>query len=155
MGSREFEFHTKDRRNPYIDEVIDYNVSEDKGYLYFNGYYYVLNEEFPIRMFFSTVLYEDEPYEVTQNGSDTYKRYKVLEKKFYEVEVYDREKLKDTSEFGEMEDENGSMMRVCFFPTHEQKIYFRVIKEFETFDDFLERTIQYFTEEREKESNGV
>jgi hypothetical protein len=116
-------------RNPYVTEErsIRFECDEKEGTIYFNGYYYVLNEEFPIRMFFSTVLYEDEPYEVTQNGSDTYKRYKVLEKKFYEVEVYDREKLKDTSEFGEMEDEDGSRMRVCFFPTHEQKIYFKVI----------------------------
>jgi hypothetical protein len=150
MSSREFEFHTKDRRNPYIDEVIDYNVSEDKGYIYFNGYYYVLNEEFPIRMFFTSTLYEDEPTEVVEIDGNTRKRYKVLETVYYEVEIYDREKLKDTSEFGEMEDEDGSRMRVCFFPTHEQKIYFKVIKVFDSFDDFLRRTREYFTEEPEK-----
>ena len=147
MGPRDFQIHTKDRRNPYINKVIDYNVSEGKGYIYFDGYSYVLNEEFPIHMFFTTVLYEDEPYEVIKNGNSQTKRYRISEKKYYEVEIYDREKLKDTSEYGEMEDEDGSMMKVCFFPTHEQKIYFKVIKEIETFDAYLERMANYFTEE--------
>jgi hypothetical protein len=136
--SREFLFYTKDHRRPVIDYLLDYAISDEKGYIYFGGYYYVLNDEFPIRIFFRTTLYEDEPYEVIETKYGSHKKYNKLEEKYYEIEIYDREKIENTSEFGEMEDEDGSTMKVCFFPTHEQKIYFKVIREFKTLEEMCE-----------------
>lgn len=134
---RRFEFFSKERRDPYIDKLIDYKISETEGYIHFDGYYYVMNEEFPKRIFFNTSVLQ------TDN------EYKVIEDKFYEVEIYDREKMKNTSSYDEVE-EDGSKMRICYFPTHEQKIIFKIIQSFNNFEDFLHRTTEYFKQEDEK-----
>jgi hypothetical protein len=48
-------------------------------------------------------------------------------------------------------DEDGHKMKICYFPTHEQKIMFKVLKEFDNFEEFLSRTSEYFKQEQEKE----
>ena len=48
--------------------------------------------------------------------------------------------------YDEVDDEDGSKMRICYFPTNEQKILFKVISKFDSFDSFLDRTSDYFTE---------
>jgi hypothetical protein len=129
---RHFQFFSTDRRDPYIQKLIDYKISETEGYIHFDGYYYVLNEEFPIRTMFNTTLREEKPYEEgTTDEGGTYAKYK---------------KVVDTSRFSEVDDEDGEPMRVCFFPTYEQKIMFRVIKAFDNFDAFLNRATEQFNE---------
>jgi hypothetical protein len=127
---RHFQFFSKERRDPYIMRVIDYQISDTEGSILFDGHYYVLNEEFPIKTTYNMTLREKEPYEegTTENG--TYAKYRNIEDKWYEIEIYDRVKIEDTSKISEVEDDDGSPMRVCFFPTHEQKIMFRVINSF-------------------------
>jgi hypothetical protein len=147
---RRFEFYSKDRRDPYIQKVIEYNVSETEGFIHFDGYYYVMNEEFPKRVFFNTTLREDKPYEEETKRDGHHAKYRILEDEFYEVEIYDRVKMNNTSSYDEVEEDDGSKMRICYFPTHEQKIYFKVINKFETFEEFLQGTSKYFTEELEK-----
>lgn len=123
-------------------ELFSFNVSNTEGHIIFDGHYYVLNEEFPIRTFFTTYTREKEPYKIEDNCLS----YRVLDEQYYEVEIFNREKLEDTSKISEIDDEDGAPMRVCFFPTHKQKIEFRVIQKFTTFEDFLLRTTKYFTE---------
>ena len=144
---RRFEFYSKDRRDPYIEKVIEYNVSDTEGIIHFDGYYYVLNEEFPKRVFFNTHLREAEPYEEETSSEGHRAKYRILEDKYYEIEIYDRIKMANTSSYDEVDDEDGLKMRICYFPTHEQKLYFKVIRVFDSFDDFLERIGKYFTEE--------
>jgi hypothetical protein len=144
---RHFQFFSTDRRDPYIQKLIDYKISETEGYIHFDGYYYVLNEEFPIRTMFNTTLREEKPYEEgTTDEGGTYAKYKNVEDNWYEIEIYDRQKVVDTSRFSEVDDEDGEPMRVCFFPTYEQKIMFRVIKAFDNFDAFLNRATEQFNE---------
>jgi hypothetical protein len=151
-GPRHFQFFSKDRRDPYIMRLIDYQLEGQEGSITFDGYYYVLNEEFPVRTFYNTTLREAEPYEVGKTAEGgTYENYKNIEDDYYEIEIYDRQKVVDTSRISEVEDEDGSLMRVCFFPTHEQKIQFRVIKKFDTFEEFLNRATNYFNEAGEGE----
>jgi hypothetical protein len=147
---RRFEFFSKDRRDPYIQNVLEYNISETEGVIHFNGYYYVMNEEFPKRVFFNTTLREDKPYEEEIRDNAHHTKYRILEDEFYEIEIYDRIKIENTSSYDEVDDEDGSKMRICYFPTHEQKIFFRVINKFDNFDEFLERTTRFFTEELER-----
>lgn len=153
---RHFQFFSTDRRDPYIQKLIDYQISDTEGSISFDGYYYVLNEEFPIKTMYNTTLREEKPYEegATEDGG-TYAKYKNVEDKWYEIEIYDRQKVKDTSRFSEVDDEDGEPMRVCFFPTYEQKIMFRVIKKFETFDEFLNRATENFNESRKEEKTST
>ena len=148
---RRFEFYSNDRRDPYIQKLLEYTISETEGIFHFDGYYYVMNEEFPKHIFFNTNVRDAEPYEEEVSSKGHQAKYKILENNFYEIEIYDREKLKNTSSYDETEDEDGSKMRICYFPTHEQKIYFKVITTFNSFEDFLKRIKEYFTEERERE----
>ncbi len=138
---RYFEFFSRENRNPYIQKLIEFNISQTEGFIYFDGYYYVLNEEFPKRLFFNTTLSEEKQ---TENGYEY--KYQMIEDNFYEVEVYDRIKMENTNVYDETE-EDGQKIRICYFPTYKQKIYFKVINSFNNFDDFLKRTSEYFTEE--------
>jgi hypothetical protein len=149
-GPRHFQFFSNDRRDPYFQRIIDYQISDTEGYIHFDGYYYVLNEEFPIRTMYNVTLRADEPYEEGETADGgTYAKYKNVEDKWYEIEIYDRVKIEDTSRISEIDDEDGQPMRVCFFPTHEQKILFRVIKQFDSFEEFLGRATELFNEGKE------
>jgi hypothetical protein len=148
---RRFEFFSRERRDPYIQHLIDFQINDLEGYIHFNGYYYVMNEEFPKRVFFNTTVREDKPYEEKQTEYGCEYKYRTVEDSFYEVEIYDRIKMENTSSYDEV-DEDGHKMRICYFPTHEQKIFFKVINTFDDFEDFLKRTSEYFTEEQEKET---
>ena len=146
---RRFEFFSLERRDPSVQRLIEFNVKE--GFIHFDGYYYVMNEEFPKRMFFNTSVREEKPYEEKQTEYGYEYKYRTVEDKFYEVEIYDRVKVESTSSYDEV-DEDGEKMQICYFPTHEQKIYFKVLNEFDTFEDFLSRTSEYFKQEQAKES---
>lgn len=152
---RRFEFFTKDHRDPYIHDLIEYNISETDGFIHFDGYYYVLNEEFPQRVFFNTRVREEKPYEEETTEEGYRAKYKIVEDLFYEIEIYDRVKIENTSSYDEVEEEDGSKMRICYFPTYEQKIFFKVINKFETFDDFLKRTSQYFNEHSKEQAKDT
>ncbi len=151
---RHFQFFSTDRRDPYIRSVIDYQISDTEGSITFDGYYYVLNEEFPIKTMYNTTLREEKPYEegMSEDGG-TYVKYKNVEDKWYEIEIYDRVKIEDTSKFSEVNDEDGELMRVCFFPTYKQKILFKVIKNFETFEAFLNRATEIFNKSRDEDGS--
>jgi hypothetical protein len=53
----------------------------------------------------------------------------------YEIEIYKRILLKDTSVAGPVEDTDGVIMNVCFFPTMHQTLYFRVLHKSEQFHE--------------------
>jgi hypothetical protein len=152
---RSFHFFSKDGRDPYIQQLIDYKITETEGCIHFDGYYYVLNEEFPVRTMFNTTLRAEKPYEEGETENGRYAKYKNEEDKWYEIEIYDRHKIEDTSTISEIDDEDGLPMRVCFFPTYEQKIMFKIIKRFETFDEFLKRATERFNEEGKQSISTV
>jgi hypothetical protein len=126
-SSRHFEFYSKDSRNPYIKQLVDFKISETDGHIHFDGYYYVLNQEFPKHIFFITTVREDISC-------------KIIEYKMYEVEIYDRIKIANTSSY----DEDSLKLQKCYFPTYEQKLLFRVIQTFDNFDIFLNTIKEYF-----------
>lgn len=148
--SRHFEFFDKRHRRPYIEYLLDYDITGNSGCIHFGGYYYVMDEEFPTRIFFITTLYEDEPYEIKETKYGEEKKYRTIETKYYEVDIYKREILKNTSEYDEV-DEDGGKMKICYFPTHEQKIYFKIINEYSSSDDFFNAAKIYFTEEQDSQ----
>jgi hypothetical protein len=140
---RDFQFFSKEHRNPYIQELYEFNILETEGFIYFNGYYYVLDNELPRRLFINTYVREKEPYE--DNGHQT--SYKIIENDFYEVDVYKIEKIENTNNYSELDDEDGSTMTVCFFPTDKQKIYFKIINKFNRYEEMLDKMSESFTKE--------
>ena len=126
---RYFEFIPR-IRTPYINYVIDYVINEKEGYLYFDGYYYIDDSELPRRAFFNTYI-RSETNEISED-------------KFYEIEIYKREKYDSTSKYCEVEEDDGSIGNICLFPTHKQKIYFKVIREFNDYTSCSNAGFEYF-----------
>lgn len=155
---RSFVFYSNSIRKPYIQELIDYNIDSIKqeGHIQFNGYYYVDDSEFPINMCFITQLREDMPSktEILATGG-IQQTFNILETNMYHVEFYKRETIEDTSVTSVIEDEDGEEMNVCFFPTAQQKIYFRVLKEFDDDKSFFKvmRGLYSVKSDNNKEEN--
>jgi hypothetical protein len=94
-------------RVPYVKKLISYNIGEFEGVVEYDGYFYVDDEDLPIRA---------EIYISVQDASSPSK-FNVVNVKT--VEIYMREKMEDTSRC----DDDG----VCLFPTCKEKVYFRVL----------------------------
>ena len=148
--SRQFDFLSDDRRSPSINRLIEYKLSPDtnENYIHFDGYYYVSDVELPKKCFYTTVLLEPEPYIEEVRKASHSLTYRAIESNFYEIEIYKREKIEDTSEYREIIYCRGSIMRACYYPTYEQKIYFKIIKEFDSFDEYYDRTREVITPEQ-------
>jgi hypothetical protein len=135
---RFFHFVTENRREPHIRKLIDYLVTGKEGVIHFDGYYYEKDDDFPIRLFMYTCLKDEIPHvEKYQPDGSTISYYKHLEDDFYEIEFYRREYIEETNKYSEIEDEYGASMTVCFFPTSEQKLYFKIIQKFESDANFF------------------
>ena len=158
MRNTHFHFTPHDcTREPYIHTLIDYTNDGSEGCIHFNGHYYVNNipqEEITREMEYDGLtkygnsipqklgMYfyeqEEEPYLIEDvssykigdhifNGGQI-SHYNTIEEYAQEIEIYMIEYVKDTSVYSEEDDDDGGTMNVCFFPSKEQKIYFRVLK---------------------------
>jgi len=109
----------------YISDLIEYN--EKEGSIHFNGYYYVEDHAPPYP--------EDlklEPWERPTRYNKWLPRvvtmsvYEDNTYNEYQIEIYKRIIHESTDKISEIE-EDGEPIRVCFFPTNRQTIYFRKI----------------------------
>jgi hypothetical protein len=147
-----YEYETGTRgKIPYIcgQEPIEYFCDGKEGYIHFDGYYYVENHAppyleddaldildrptrydvwLPQKLIMFTQLFEKEPYKVEVNDNVTQSYYTALENVRYVVEIYKKVIHENTDVISEIEDDDRKPMRVCFFPTNRQTIYFRVIE---------------------------
>jgi hypothetical protein len=73
-------------------------------------------------------LFEKEPCEVEVVDNATKSYFKELESLQYIIEIYKKVIHENTDVISEIEDNNRDTMRVCFFPTNRQTIYFRVLE---------------------------
>jgi hypothetical protein len=141
-----------EHRVPYIrdKENVDYVFDGSDGSITFDGYFYVEDhappyaedeglkrwetdrhsEWLPKKMFMHVQLREKEPWktEVSEDRMSTSVFYNTIEDNAYIIEVYRREKYECTDQISEIEDDDGTPMNVCFFPTMRQKIWFRVLE---------------------------
>lgn len=159
MTTYEIYFQTMSRgdfRIPYISDgdTVIYKCDGKEGSIEFNGYFYVENsgppypedsdtslkhwekperysEWLPKKYMMSMTYKEKEPYKIVKDEVKmcSYLYYNELQKDYYAIEIYKKEVYECTNEISEVEDEDGEMMRVCFFPTNKMKIWFRVIEE--------------------------
>ena len=103
---------------PHVKTLYVCQISEEtnEGCLHFDGYYYVNDGR-------TVTEYEPQhtlPLELVM----------CLEGTVYHICVYDRILVKDTSVSSKICDEDGEEMDVCFYPTAEQKIHFRILKAY-------------------------
>ena len=147
---REYENSIR-QRMPYIhgQEPIEYFCDGKEGYIHFDGYYYLENHAppyteddelemwdrpsrydtwLPQKLIMFMQLREKEPYKVEVNDNVTQSYYTELENVRYVVEIYKKIIHENTDTISEIEDDDRKPMRVCFFPTNRQTIYFRVIE---------------------------
>ena len=148
-----------DFRCPYVRDgesvVYEYDESSSKGTIAFNGYYYVENgpppypedsdpdmkpwdrprrhsEWLPKKAAMSLTHRDKEPYKRVadkENKFMTHIFYKEYKKVFFMIEIYKLEVYEYTNEISEIDDD-GEPMKVCFFPTNQIKLWFRVLEDF-------------------------
>jgi len=123
-----FEYEAGKRR-PYVEEVLAYSLgldlSQNEGFLEYNGYYYVENSDLPQRHTMNLYKIETEPVWVNMDGDTIRTKYNFAFDYVIDVEIYRREQYEDTSQpCLETESEEGS---ICFFPTHRERIWFRIL----------------------------
>lgn len=91
--------------SPFIRKLHELNL--EQGYIFYNGYYYVENDFLPkTEKLFVSVEKRPGHHEIIA---------------IYDIEIYKKEEVRDTSVFGH----DG----ICFFPTGDLKLYFRILKE--------------------------
>ena len=122
-------------RRPKIHELFDINITDNKGYIHFNGncYYqpikdvikknpigyqrYLLNERYTYRYLPCTAIIG-------------YKKNAIEKIKHYLVEFTDMEYIEDTSNYF-YDDEEG--LNICLFPTGIVKLFFTILEEKENY----------------------
>jgi hypothetical protein len=110
-------------RIPYVQELI----SHEPGSMVFNGYFYIDDDVMPVERIFHS-----------NKGS-------------FHVEIYKKNTMEDTSEFGPYDEEEGGS--ICFFPTAIIELKYRVIAELPNNDPYEleERIIQLEKDVRKRE----
>jgi hypothetical protein len=110
-------------RIPYMMELL----SHEPGRMVFNGYFYIDDAAMPVERIFHS------------------------NKGCFHVEIYEKNTLEDTSEFGDYDEEMGGS--ICFFPTAIIELKYRVIEEIADKESYTlwERIIQLETVVKERE----
>ncbi len=107
------------------------NASARRGTFTFNGYYRVENHPPPYPEDEQLEVY-NRPYRHVHYLPQTLCMYvksnTTTEEHYYVVEIYKREIHKNTNSYSTINDEDGSEMHVCFFPTDEQTLHFKILE---------------------------
>lgn len=122
-GELDCNIHTAELGGPWVGTLYAYDLSE--GMIEYNGYFYRSEERMPLTGHINIGKQEEKPYMV-ENGRYYYK---YVFSYVAEIEVYRYEEMEDTSQYSEIEEDDGEVMNVCFFPTARQKIWFRILGE--------------------------
>lgn len=107
---------------PWVGTLYAYDLSE--GVIEYDGYFYRSEERLPVRGHINISKCEDKPYKVEEGVH----HYKYIYSYVAEIEIYKHQEIKNTSQYSTIE-EDGEEMNVCFFPTHHEKIWFRILGE--------------------------
>lgn len=119
QGHLECHFVSSDEKPcPFVQTI--YNLDLSGGTLEFDGHFYLNDADFPVIQSMHLYQSEKEPYKCEDN---TY-YYKEIMNELYLVEIIRRELITDTSESWYDEEVGGN---ICLFPTHRQKIYFKIL----------------------------
>ena len=127
--------HPQDSRITfYICKLHDYSNTGEDGHIEFNGYiYYDIGNETQYNRSLTKSLLCMTEYStegVVNSDAPEITTYSCIQHHMYEVEFYRREIITNTNAYSTLEEEGyDSKMKVCFFPTDHQRIYFKVLRE--------------------------
>jgi hypothetical protein len=126
--------HPQDSRITfYICKLYDYSNTGENGLIEFNGYiYYDIGNETNYNRSLSKSLLCMTEYStegVVNSDAPEITTYSCIQHHMYEVEFYRREIIKNTNAYSTIEEDDGTEMNVCFFPTNYQRVYFKVLRE--------------------------
>ncbi len=117
MNKIEINFTSKNisDRTPYVRNIIEFfiDIQNNYGYLEYDGYFYVDDEDLPINLNMFISQTEETPYKIENNISF----YNKIIDKYYLIEVYKKEKYESTNKYSES---------IYLFPTNREKIYFKI-----------------------------
>jgi len=109
-----------DKPTPYIRTLFSYDINEKHGTIEYNGYFYIEDNKFPSEYMMCINKREDMPYKI--EGNTRY--YKHAMSYLYKIRIYRRVVIENTNVYSGEEDN----MRVCFFQTNRERLYFDVIE---------------------------
>lgn len=117
----------------YIRKLFDYVNDGENGHIEFNGYiYYDIGDETKYNRQLTKGLLHMTEYS-SEGKEDPTKpgvtSYSFIQRHIYEVEFIQREIISETDRYSTIADEEDKPMRVCFFPTDHQRVYFKVLRE--------------------------
>jgi hypothetical protein len=117
----------------YVRKLYDYVNDGENGHIEFNGYIYydVGNETKYNRSLTKSILCMTEysAEGIVNSDKPEVTTYSFIQHHIYEVEFYRREIIKNTNAYSTIEEDDGTEMNVCFFPTDRQRVYFKVLRE--------------------------
>lgn len=123
-SNSEYNYHP----NVYINEgdVYSHYISKDssEGFIEFDGRSHIFTESIPSKYILNISEREETPYKIVNNTQ----YFRCLYEYSVLIEVKRKEVIEDTSTTSEIEDDDGTMMNVCFMPTERQKIWFSVLE---------------------------
>ena len=135
----------RDCSRVYIQDLKNYSIdlTKNEGTIEFNGYYYVndpsddepkdewtyhrrYSETLPTILLMYVYVMDGEAKPVP--GEPGSFRQEIISADHYLVQVYKRDIIQNTDVISTIEDEDGSEMNVCFFPTDHQRLHFQILK---------------------------
>jgi hypothetical protein len=81
-------------------------------------------------MFFCETATEGKPH--PERPSVT--TYAMIDEGLLLIEFTRREIINNTDSYGPVQDEDGSEMNICFFPTDHQRLHFKILQKLEKSD---------------------
>ncbi len=119
---------------PYTNTIYKYENNDSTGSIEFDGYFYIDDEMFPVRMTLEETLYLEYRKKYTiidASGAEIIKKKRIwipIKSQINIIEVYARDHILNTSEYW-TDEEVG---RMCCFPTEHQRLHFRVLSVTDT-----------------------
>lgn len=115
----------------FIQTFYKYHATPTEGYIEFDGYLYWNigdEKEFPRTLTRALLTVAEIAKEGTYNSVTGSTHHELLACHVYEVEFTRRVLKKNTNSYSKIEEEDGSEMNVCFFPTEHQVLHFRILQ---------------------------
>lgn len=141
MNQHNFHFIHTDTSNglvPYIRECINFVNDGLNGSITFDGYYYEDDSNLPQQMLMFYSKYEAEPYDQKDLSGVLHSYYNKLEELVCDIEITGRKIIENTDQYSN-EIDDGSEMRICFFPTNKQTLHFKILKTYNSIDEIKNR----------------
>lgn len=125
MDEVDIEFVNTTGAGPNISELYNKTFDGSSGIVEFDGYYYVSNPDV------AESDYRKYGRTIPTKEVAMIRRFKhgvKVESNLHIIEIYRRDIIECTDRISTIEYDDGSEMKVCFFPSNHQRIYFHILE---------------------------